>query len=258
MHKWWHQTEANGVAGLPHSIVVKVSHPSTDVDNAKSFLSTYAHVESEVALSTITDGCKYSDAGLKNYAGPGYVNVRFVHNPAADQIGAKTAADYISTVELAHREYLGTQTGWDRFLDAHIGLVYVKEYVDTLAPALAEGGIGFHAHADVYSSDPVCDTKPGIEAACGSIWTEGVSGLGIEMHSFFDYSWFNGDYTPEYIEFCSLSSDDGPGHLDGWHRGAADGVVPAQDDGGASGSAADDAPFGELDDAAAGSSASGQ
>jgi hypothetical protein len=27
----------------------------------------------------------------------------------------------------------------------------VKEYVDTLAPALAEGGIGFHAHADVYS-----------------------------------------------------------------------------------------------------------
>ena len=220
MHKWWHQTDANGVAGLPHSIVVKISHPSNDPNAAKSFLSNYAHIDSEVHKAD--DGCLYSDAGIKNYAGPGYVNIKFVHNPLADQIGEATTADYIATVEEAHHAYLGTQSGWDRFLDAHIGLVYVKTYVDALAPALAEGGIGFHAHADVYTSDPVCMDKPHIEAACGSIWTEGVSGLGIEMHSFFDYSYFNGEYTPEYIEFCSLSSDD---EMTEFTKGAVNGVI---------------------------------
>ena len=100
--------------------------------------------------------------------------------------------------------------------------MYVKTYVDSLAPALADNGIGFHAHADVYSSDPVCSDKPHIEAACGSIWTEGVSGLGIEMHSFFDYTYFKDEYTPTYIEFCSLGSDD---EVTDYTRGAAHGVV---------------------------------
>ena len=96
---------------------------------------------------------------------------------------------------------LGTQSGWDRFIDSHVGLVYRRTWLDDYAPAMADGGVGFHAYLDAWESDSICLSHSKMEESCGSIWTEGVSGFGMEMHAFFDYSWFKDDKDPELL-YC--------------------------------------------------------
>ena len=204
MHKWWqqynqgaHHTE--GAVGLPHTLVVKVSHPTNDADGARAFLGKYLGIEAETAVAG--GGCKFATAGLKTYSGPGAVNLKFVKNPMATQVGSKSASEYVAYVEQVHKTHMGAQSGWDRFIDSHVGLVYRQTWLDDYAPAMADGGVGFHAYLDAWESDSICLSHSKMEESCGSIWTEGVSGFGMEMHAFFDYSWFKDDKDPELLYF---------------------------------------------------------
>ena len=95
-------------------------------------------------------------------------------------------------------------------MDSHIGLVYRKAFLDDMAPTLVQNGVRFKAFKDIYASDSFCEMAK-IENDCGSIWSEGVSGLGIEMHSFFnpDYPFFSGDFQPTYMDFCNFDTNKG-------------------------------------------------
>ena len=68
-----------------------------------------------------------------------------------------------------HSALLGCNTGWDRYLDHHLG-VWCEEpaKLDKIAPKMCEAGVGFHAHSGTGN--------------VGSIWSSGVGGLAIEFH----------------------------------------------------------------------------
>ena len=124
---------------------------------------------------------------------------------------------YIEHVAAVHKDRMGKQRGWDRYLDSHIGLVYRETWLDDIAPTLVANGVNFHAMRDIYASDNYCQESK-IESECGSIWSEGTSGLAIEMHSFFKpassdvdggKSFFTGDFAPTYMDFCNADTNRG-------------------------------------------------
>ena len=112
-------------------------------------------------------------------------------------------ADFLKHVQSVHDKRLGTQRGWDRWLDNHLGLMYQGVHLDDIAPTLVENGVGFRAYRDTYKMDSACEASIN-EAFCGSLWCGGHSGLGVEFHSFFDKDrkFFNGDFAPT----CKLIS----------------------------------------------------
>ena len=49
-------------------------------------------------------------------------------------------ADFLKHVQSVHDKRLGTQRGWDRWLDNHLGLMYQGVHLDDIAPTLVENG----------------------------------------------------------------------------------------------------------------------
>ena len=45
---------------------------------------------------------------------------------------------YIEHVVAVHKDRMGAQRGWDRYLDSHIGLIYRDTFLDDIAPTLVE------------------------------------------------------------------------------------------------------------------------
>ena len=88
-------------------------------------------------------------------------------------------ADFLKHVQSVHDKRLGTQRGWDRWLDNHLGLMYQGVHLDDIAPTLVENGVGFRAYRDTYKMDSACEASIN-EAFCGSLWCGGHSGLGVE------------------------------------------------------------------------------
>ena len=75
---------------------------------------------------------------------------------------------------------------------------------------------------DIYASDKYCLGSK-IASACGSIWSEGTSGLAIEMHSYFKpeasdadggKAFFTGEFSPTYMDFCNAETNRGPSDMD--------------------------------------------
>ena len=97
---------------------------------------------------------------------------------------------------------MGVNVGWDRYLDAHVGLIYRStneetKFLDSFAPRLIELDVPFRAHVD---STLVDDLE-------GSVWTSGTSGLGMEVKGNFSNTWFYGENYPILLEFCSTDSN---------------------------------------------------
>jgi hypothetical protein len=61
--------------------------------------------------------------------------------------------------------------------------------------------------AEGTGADTACEVRRNYDStSCGSIWTSGVSGLGMEIHGEFEYSWFKDAETPSTIEWCNSSN----------------------------------------------------
>jgi hypothetical protein len=209
LHKWWTENKGDmnhGIDGLPDSIVVKITHPTTAAKHASNWMFQNAGLDFEVDEKS-SSVCSTASTVLKTFSGPGYAKVAFVE--LKTEHADERVTDYVKLIEGTHANWVGTQTGWDRFMDNHIGLVYKNQFLDALAPQLIRNSVRFHAHqpsAGLSEEDPVCNLYDTIVDQCGSIWTEGVSGLGIEMHGLFDYNFFEGDFYPTSLDFCHVSS----------------------------------------------------
>lgn len=146
------------------------------------------------------------------------IEYTFVYNPAArdgsNDVGEWCALDkYDEYVAGVHERMLGVNTGWDRYIDRHVGFVVNARdgfgSLDTVVEHLIDDGIGFHAHDDSIVNN--------IEY--GSAWTSlAYGGLGVEIFAKTNGTYFNKtgslsnatlpQTTGLYpLNFCSSSSD---------------------------------------------------
>ena len=133
--------------------------------------------------------------------------VRFVENSNAGTSGLPWGiTDFEEYIEGVHELYLGEQQGWDRWLDNHIGLEINNEegqgFLDHIGAKLKENGVKYHAHTTQRDDSVV--------GAAGSIWTQGVGGLALEIHGAFDFSWFNetGNHALHGMSMCNHNSEE--------------------------------------------------
>ena len=207
-------------AGLPWAMPWKVSWPTSDAKRAHEWL--HLAVGKFVAPQHVkcSTGCQMTELLLRMTASaPNASNanddlmwyrdapvlVRFVQNDDAGKNGLSYGiAELEEYVEGVHQAYLGFERGWDRWIDNHVGLAVDAElglgHLDHIGRDLAAAGVRFHAHVDDADTDQ------------GSIWTQGVVGLGFEIHGSFDWSWFNrtggaGRAGVHPLSFCDYSSE---------------------------------------------------
>ena len=133
------------------------------------------------------------DAAMKSAPGGG---VGPYHDNAAARANFSVARFEEIVVE-ANRALLGCNTGWSRYLDWHLG-VYCEapQSLDKIGPKLCVAGHGFHAH--------ISSPNKRISTA-GSIWSDGVGGLGVEFHLDFTYDFFNKSQLA-LLDYCSADS----------------------------------------------------
>jgi hypothetical protein len=202
-----------GNAELPYSVVVKISHPTTDAHSVRSWMSENALLDLTVTDSA--DGnCRVASVKIEKYLDVGSATLTYVEDTrAAYKEESKEVSKFIKHITDVHDERMGTQRGWDRWMDNHVGLVYFDTNLDDLAPKLVENDVKFRAFRDVYKTDNFCDGTASMseEALCGSIWTVGTSGLSVEMHSLFgaDHKFFTGAFAPTFMDFCNGETDHG-------------------------------------------------
>ena len=208
-------------AGLPFAMVVKVSHPSMDVHETASWMSDNAGIEFTIKEGSSdkksTSGmCRMAHASLKKWNSVGTVSVIYVQPMSLHAEDYMQTKAYIEHVAAVHKDRLGEQRGWDRYLDSHIGLIYRDIWLDDIAPTLVENGVRFHA---MYGDpdDSYCVSSK-IDYECGSIWSEGTAGLAIEMHSFFKpqtsdadggKTFFSDEFEPSFMDFCNAETNSG-------------------------------------------------
>ena len=105
-----------------------------------------------------------------------------------------TLAAYEEDVARTHKALVGCQRGWDRYLDAHLG-VMVDSSLDLAGSRLCAAGVGFHAHPDSGN------------AYHGSVWTAGTQqGLGLELQGLIDYSYYNASELGA-MNYCSPTTE---------------------------------------------------
>ena len=121
------------------------------------------------------------------------VDVQVVRNPAA-ATGAYAVGDVERLVQGYHGALLGCNTGWDRYLDDHLGVWCEAPFkLDSAGPKLCEAGVGFHAHSGSGGS------------RVGSLWTAGAGNVAVELRGEFDYRFFN-ESALGMLDYCAKDS----------------------------------------------------
>ena len=206
-------------AGLPWPMPWKLSWPTSDVTKPLHWFDSNLPDYTSMRYQACGSGCHLAEMMLKlseslvtngtermrTVQTP--VLVRFVQNNDAGTSGLPWGVrDFEEYVEAVHERYVGEQAGWDRWLDNHIGLEIDNEaglgFLDHVGAQLERNGVKFHAHTTQRD-----DTTVG---AAGSIWTQGVAGLGLEIHGAFDWSWFNqsGPHALHGMSMCGHNSEE--------------------------------------------------
>ena len=206
-------------AGLPWPMPWKLSWPTSDVTKPLHWFDSNLPDYTSMRYQACGSGCHLAEMMLKlseslvtngtermrTVQTP--VLVRFVQNNDAGTSGLPWGvSDFEEYVEAVHERYVGEQRGWDRWLDNHIGLEIDNEaglgFLDHVGAQLERNGVKFHAHTTQRD-----DTTVG---AAGSIWTQGVAGLGLEIHGAFDWSWFNqsGQHALHGMSMCDHNSEE--------------------------------------------------
>ena len=217
--------------GLPSVLVAGVAEPASGVGEsalvgyvaAHGLTSTNASGGAAsasarlgagaVARANASDACSFESATLSfstserasgggGGGGGAYsydVALTSVRNRAARS--GEAAAEYgasLSTFEAyvaeTHARYLECGSGWDRYLDWHVGvMVGASRALDAVADGLCAAGAGFTAHRGSEASDQ------------GSVWSAGVGALAVEFHGDFDYSYFD-EADLDTLDYCSADS----------------------------------------------------
>jgi hypothetical protein len=201
-----------GYNGFPYAMLVKVSHPANNVEKAVNWMSENAQIDMTVHQDTKSSTCKVAKAMVSKAFDVGKASLMFVEVDAVKDARAK---EYIEYVENVHKERMGIQRGYDRFIDSHVGLFYRGIVLDDIAPTLAKNGASFHAFKDVGGNDAFCKGSE-IEDYCGSIWSTGTNGLSFEMHAYFDpegSEFFVDAFSPNYMDMCNSETNKGPPYL---------------------------------------------
>jgi hypothetical protein len=196
-----------GIHGYPYAMFIKVSHPSNNVEKAVEWMSNNAQLEMSIHQDTKTSTCKVAKVMVSKAQDVGKASLMFVEVDGLKDLHAK---EYIEYVENVHKERMGVQRGWDRFIDSHIGLFYRDIILDDIAPTLVSNDASFMAFRAVGDGDAFCKDSVNIDE-CGSIWTTGTSGLSIEMHGFFgtESKFFKDHFSLVYMDMCNSETNYG-------------------------------------------------
>jgi hypothetical protein len=212
--------------GLPALLIAMVAMPAGDVSQFPNFITSVTGLPSEyVAIANASDdgGCEYSDTSMlvsESYMIP----VRMVNNRCAKRTPLRTVAiweeDYTRTLD-QNMNKMG-YSGYGRYVDWHIGVYSNQRTLDTVGKWLDERSIGYKqggfntsftasptpapTGADVGSAFSVAPTPfpspagpapttlitgTGVPNITGSVWSRGVSGLGVEFQSSYSGEYFD-------------------------------------------------------------------
>lgn len=115
------------------------------------------------------------------------IYIRMIHNPAAD-VGAYSVNDYSNYISQTIDTFTGSNKGYSRHLDSHIGLdISYETSLDTVADNLDQMQVSFHSAGDMIT---------------GSNWARGVNGLNVEFLGYYDNMKFTKSEITE-LDYCS-------------------------------------------------------
>jgi hypothetical protein len=201
---------SDAAVGYPDLLVVELANPMDNIEDMPSFIQEFA--QAGVSYETLAkadngancswtafdmDKCGLATDGDQCSEDDGFaVSIKAIANGGASH-GLYSPAYYGTYVEGVHQALTGCNTGWDRYLDSHLGVWCTKpRYLDNIAPKLCRSDVGYHAHAGDNSKGA------GVE---GSLWTAGVAGLGVEFHGYFNGKFFNESALTD-LDYCTKSS----------------------------------------------------
>ena len=212
---------------LPTLLIAMVSSPASDVRLFPNFITNVTGLSSDHVSVVNESGCEYSDTSML-LGGSYMVAVRMVNNPRAKRTPSRTVAlyeeDYTNTLDQNMNK--GGYNGYGRYVDWHIGVYTLQRTLDTVGKMLDERGIGYkqggsNATAGVFSGSggstnaPVgaptqsptpAGTSTGVTGvssnATGSVWSRGISGLGVEFQSTYSGEYFDMAEV-RVLDYCS-------------------------------------------------------
>ena len=176
--------------------LVRISFPATRVEEIYKLRQVFG-LDVDPVVKAPSKDCSFSNARLNASTGvdgaPAAGNattpleLQFVDNRAAAH-GNLTVKMFETYVAQLHGKLMGEDSGWDRFIDNHVGL-YVGDYValDAWKATLDAAGVPYMPHVAGSFTD---DAPQADQVVAGSIWTAGIGGLAIELNGYFDFSEF--------------------------------------------------------------------
>ena len=176
--------------------LVRISFPATRVEEIYKLRQVFG-LDVDPVVKAPSKDCSFSNARLNASTGvdgaPAAGNastpleLQFVDNRAAAH-GNLTVKMFETYVAQLHGKLMGEDSGWDRFVDNHVGL-YVGDYValDAWKATLDAAGVPYMPHVAGSFTD---DAPQADQVVAGSIWTAGIGGLAIELNGYFDFSEF--------------------------------------------------------------------
>lgn len=119
--------------GLPVPMVITISIPASSTDYIQDTMDIYSDLLLfDVSYSGDASTCEMytvdvSITGLDDYSEENTPAVRYVVNHLASQGSTYSLSDWETDIATTHNEYLTSDgSGWDRYLDSHIGLFNYK------------------------------------------------------------------------------------------------------------------------------------
>ena len=199
--------ESNSM-GFPDLLPVLVSQPVTDVAALPKFLFDYSGAvlnttidavegdddgdDDAYAAGGVDDDCTYSTTtlDLSTLVNAWAVGLRLVRNDRATASANYSAAFFANYVSDAADAEMGCDAGYSRYVDSHVGVTVEGASLDFNARGLCADGVGVHTG----------DTGDGT----GSNWARGASGVGVEFHGDYDYSFFS-EFDLFVLDYCAAS-----------------------------------------------------
>lgn len=200
-------TRRNG-RGLPDLLAVGTSLPTTSLDASAAFLADVAAMaggETSSRVERLGAACDAQTLALPFRSKASAlasadeltydVSLTFVANRAAFPAD-RSLEQLEAEVQATHRVWVRQNGGWDRWLDAHVGVQVPLTSLDAVAAALARRRRPYKAHLDDAAKYE------------GSLWSSGAaaSSVGVEFHGTFDLSYF-ADANLTTLDYCAADSD---------------------------------------------------
>ena len=194
--------------GLPDLLAVGTTVPVSSLASSASFFEDVALMKGavdEAGVRAATAACDIQSVFLPFRGKPSGevggaqetydLSLTFVANRGA-AVTNRTLADFEAEVQATHAAKTGFNVGWDRWLDAHLGLEVPDTPLDAVGRKLDANARPYKAHLnDALGS-------------AGSLWSSGArsSSVGVEFHGTFDFGFF-AEANLTTLDYCAADSD---------------------------------------------------